>query len=129
MTESTNYVPGVCNINPKEIANRRMTGFIGLAATLVLIVLFITVDFDRWFRLIVFVPAFLMATGFLQAKNKFCVGFAGSDMHHADDGEAVKITDNKSLLLDKIKAKKINLQAFGIAIAVTIIAILLPSIN
>ncbi|MEP6710155.1 MAG: hypothetical protein ABJA64_00355 [Candidatus Saccharibacteria bacterium] len=128
MSEQTNYIPGICNINPKEIKNRRMTGYFGLAAVALMLALFLTFDLDHWIRLAIFAPAFLSATGFLQAKNKFCVGFAGAKMHHADDGEAVKITDNKSLLLDRIKARKINLQAFGIAILVTIITLLLPAL-
>jgi hypothetical protein len=129
MSEATNYIPGMCNINPAEIAKRQRIGVIGLTATVLLLVVFISFDAPWWIRLILLIPAFTSATGFLQAKNKFCVGFAGANMHHADGGEAVKITDTKSLLLDKIKARKINLQAFLIASIVTIITVFIPSIS
>jgi hypothetical protein len=128
MSEATNYIPGMCNINPKEIAQRRLVGYMGLAATAILIAIFIVFDVTWWIRLITFIPAFTSATGFLQAKNKFCVGFAGANMHHADDGESVEITDSKSLLLDKIKARKINIQAAAIAVIVTAIVLIIPSL-
>jgi hypothetical protein len=128
MSEATNYIPGMCNINPQEIAKRRNIGYMGLVASVILLALFIGFDAPWWIRLVIFVPAFTSATGFLQAKNKFCVGFAGANMHHADDGETVEITDAKSLLLDKLKSRKINLQAFAVAFIVTIAAILIPAL-
>jgi len=128
MSEATNYIPGMCNINPQEIAKRRNIGYMGLVASALLLALFIGFDAPWWLRLIIFVPAFTGATGFLQAKNKFCVGFASANMQHADDGEASKITDTKSLLLDKLKARKINMQSFAIALVVTVVTILIPAL-
>ena len=41
------YEPGVCNIGPAEIARRRRAGHLGLAATLVLLVVLVAVDAAR----------------------------------------------------------------------------------
>lgn len=128
MSETTNYIPGMCNINPAEITKRRRIGYAGLAASVLLLVVFIVFDASWWIRIIIFIPAFTSATGFLQAKNKFCVGFAGANIQNADNGEKVKITDTKSLLLDRLKARKMNLQAFGIAFVVTLITLLIPAL-
>lgn len=129
MSEATNYIPGMCNINQAEIMKRRRIGYLGLAASSLLLAVFIAFDAEWWMRLVIFIPAFTSATGFLQARNKFCVGFAGANMQHADDdGEAIEITDKKSLQLDKQKAQKINLQAFGIALIATVVTVILPSL-
>lgn len=118
----------MCNINPAEIAKRKRIGYMGLAASALLFAVLIAFDTAWWIRLVIFIPAFTSATGFLQAKNKFCTGFASANMQHADDGESVKITDAKSLLLDKLKARKINLQAFAIAFVVTVMTLLIPAL-
>lgn len=129
MATKSNYIPGMCNINPQEIAQRRMIGNIGLIITLILITLFVSFAIDAVFRVIVFIPAFLAATGYLQARNKFCVGYAGAKQHHADDGEVVTISDETALAADKKKARMINLHAITIAVLVTLIVVLLPAID
>ena len=125
---SSAYVPGVCNINRKEIANRRMIGYVGLAASLILLVALIALSLSRYYRLIIFVPAVISASGFLQAKNRFCVGYAGAGQHNAEEGSdaAVKITDESALAKDKKKSSRINRQSFAIAVAVTVVALLIP---
>lgn len=129
MATKSNYIPGMCNINPKEVAQRRMIGNIGLIATLVLTVLFVCFGITWPFRLIIFIPAFLAATGYLQARNKFCVGYAGANQHHADDGEVVTISDKDALAADKKKARTINLQALGIALLITALVLIVPNIR
>ncbi len=129
MSETANYIPGMCNIDPKEVLKRRQLGYMGLAATALLLAVFIAFDASWWIRLLIFIPAFTGATGFLQAKNKFCVGFASAHIQNVDTGDKVKVTDQKSLLLDKLKARKMNLQAFGIALIVTLITLVIPSIS
>ena len=93
---ASNYVPGVCNINPQEIKRRRQSGHIGVAITILLIMLLIATGATWYLRIIIIVPAFIAAIGYLQARNKFCVAYASSGQHHADSGDTVKITDKKS---------------------------------
>ncbi|MDB5183539.1 MAG: hypothetical protein JWO07_220, partial [Candidatus Saccharibacteria bacterium] len=64
---------------------------------------------------------------YLQAHNKFCVGFAAAKQQNADDGEIVDITDKQALALDKKKTQKMNLQATVIAALVTAIVCVIPA--
>lgn len=129
MATASNYIPGMCNINPKEIAQRRMIGNIGLISTIILTALLVGFSVDALFRVIVFIPTFLAATGYLQARNKFCVGYAGAKQHHADDGAVVTISDEAALAADKKRARTINLQALMIAIFTTVIVVMIPPIS
>ena len=72
--EATNYVPGVCNINTKEVAQRRKAGYFGLLLTIILLAALFGLDLNHYYRAVLFVPLFIAAIGFLQARHKFCVG-------------------------------------------------------
>jgi hypothetical protein len=69
------YIPGVCNIGPVEIAARKRSGYIGLLVAVVIAAVLYFLGVPRWWRLLVFFPAVLSATGFMQAYSHFCVGF------------------------------------------------------
>jgi hypothetical protein len=126
MSTKTHYIPGVCNINPQEIKQRRYTGHLGLAVTIVLIVLVFALHVSWYLRVIVIIPAFLMAIGYLQAYNKFCVSYAAAKQHHADDGEVIEITDKEMLALDRKKTRMMNLQATIIAALIAAIVCVVP---
>lgn len=122
-SETTTYTPGVCNINVSEIRRRRKIGFIGLVSLLILLAVLFILKLPPFIWATAFIPGFLMATGFLQAKHKFCVGYAAAGMRHtATDAE--KITDKNAISLDKQRAKSINLQALAIGIGVAILSVL-----
>ncbi len=122
------YVPGVCNINIAEIKSRRTAGHIGLALTLVIGVVLIALDANRYVRLILFIPIFIAAIGYLQARNKFCVGYGSAGMQNASEGSdvAASVEESSAKHADKSRAQKMNLQAVGIAIIVTTIIVLVP---
>jgi predicted nucleic acid-binding Zn ribbon protein len=125
MNETTKYIPGICNINPKEVKRRRAIGVIGLMIVVLLTTTLILLSVPSLFRAIVFVPAFIMATGFIQAQSKFCVGYASAGMQHVGT-DSLRIENKESLRADKKRANKINIQALGIATVVAVIVILLP---
>lgn len=122
----TNYVPGVCNINPQEIKKRRQAGHFGLAMTILLVAIALILHVSWVFRIVVIIPAFLSTIGYLQARNHFCVGYAGAKQQHADNGDVVTITDKDAIELDKRKTRSMNLQATIIAAAVTAIVCVIP---
>jgi hypothetical protein len=124
------YVPGVCNINREEIAKRRKIGQIGLTFFIIFLVVMLFVPISRYLRILLFIPAFVAATGFLQARNKFCVGYAGAGMENASDGsqEAKTIADDDAKLKDKQKAMRMNIQCGLIALVVTVIVVVLPKL-
>ena len=126
MSEASTYIPGVCNINPVEIRKRRMAGRVGVVITVVLSIALLALREPWYLSLLVFFPAFMAATGYLQAHNHFCVGFASAGKQNADKGgQAEIITDKKALALDKKKTQRMNLQAAGIAAAVTAVVIII----
>lgn len=122
----TNYIPGICNINPAEIKKRRMAGHIGLAASAIFIILAIVGGLDWYIRLFLFIPAFVAATGYLQAKNKFCVGYAGAGKQHADNGEVETITADDALKADKRKAQTINAQSVLVGVLAAAVFAIVP---
>lgn len=127
MTTTTNYIPGVCNINPMEIRRRRFMGHIGLIVTIVVVIALVFIEANWYVRLIVFAPLLLAASGYLQAKNKFCTGYAGAGKQHADDNEnAEAIEDKTALHADKLRARMINIQAFLIAAIATTLFCIIP---
>ena len=125
MNEETTYVPGVCNINKVEVRRRRNIGIAGLALLILLFVGMIGFKVPSPFRILLFVPAFLMTTGFLQAKNRFCVGYASASMHHT--GERLEeIEEKMAIAADKAHARKMNLQVAGIAFVITVVLTIVP---
>ncbi len=69
------YIPGVCNIGPAEISNRKLIGWVGLVITIVLWILFSYLDVSAGIFLFLFFPAFTSSIGFTQAYSHFCVHF------------------------------------------------------
>ncbi len=122
------YIPGMCNINHEEIKKRRNLGYIGASVFLAGLVVLLELVSDRWVRIILLLPALLGVSGFLQARNKFCVGYAGAGMQNASEGsaEASKIADDAALAADKKKSSKMNRQTFAISLVVTALALLIP---
>ncbi|MBH2007848.1 hypothetical protein I8H83_04540 [Candidatus Saccharibacteria bacterium] len=125
---STTYIPGVCNIGPAEIRMRRMTGYIGLAITLVLFVIFYLVPIDAPWRLLVFIPATLAATGFLQAYLHFCAKFGMSGLFNVGDDMKEQHTVDQIEFRKKDQQKAITIIAgsAAIGVAVALLAYFLP---
>ncbi len=120
------YVPGVCNINYAEIKRRRNAGYFGLILFVVVAAILFVVDANRWFKLILFLPAFIAAIGFLQAKNKFCVGYAASGLQNATEGNTeAQAVEAAARAIDKARARRINLQAAAIALVVTAVSVVI----
>jgi fatty acid desaturase len=69
------YIPGVCNIGRAEIRQRKLVGWISLAVTAGAWLALAILDVAPAWRLTLFVPASIAATGFLQAAWHFCATF------------------------------------------------------
>lgn len=125
---STTYIPGVCNIGPAEIRMRRMTGYVGLAVTVALFVIFYIAPIDAAWRLIVFVPAVLAATGFLQAYLHFCAKFGMSGLFNVGDDMKEQHTVDQIEFRKKDQQKAISIIAGSVAIGalVALVAYFLP---
>lgn len=75
MENDHEYVPGVCNIGRAEIRQRKLIGWVALAVTIGMWIAFSVFSVAPLWRLTLFIPASIAATGFLQAAWHFCATF------------------------------------------------------
>jgi hypothetical protein len=103
-----------------------MAGHLGLAAFVIVLAILLATGANRFIRIILFLALFMSAIGYLQAKNHFCVGYAGSGLENATVGsnKASKITNKSALSADKQKSRQMYIQAGLIALIVTILAVI-----
>ena len=121
------YRPGVCNIGPEEIARRRRAGHIGLVATIAALAVLLAIDAPPLARLIVVIPAVMSASGYIQARLKFCAGFGSRGIFNFGAlGTTESVADDAARALDRRKARQIGIASLLIGLAVGIVAVLLP---
>lgn len=121
------YQPGVCNIGPAEIARRRRAGHVGLVAAVGLFAALVAIDAPSIARLAVALPAAVSASGYLQARLKFCAGFGSQGVLNFDDvGTTQRIADDAARAADRRRATQIGLASGAIGLAVGVVAALLP---
>ncbi|MFN3667104.1 MAG: hypothetical protein ACK4S0_13140 [Sediminibacterium sp.] len=120
------YIPGVCNMGREEIKRRKAAGWTGFILTLVTIFLLWLLDAPKWWRLVVFIPAVMGATGFIQAYNKFCVYFGfGHLFNFGEVGKTDSIEQSEFRAKDRVKAWQLLAYAFGAGLVITEIVFLL----
>ncbi|MES1169995.1 MAG: hypothetical protein ABUL47_04835 [Leifsonia sp.] len=123
----TVYQPGVCNIGPAEIRQRRVSGYIGLAIGVVFLVLAFALQWPAPWRLLVFLPAALSATGFLQGAFHFCVRFGTQGLFNFGElGTQETVYQAEYRRKDQRKAIQIVVLSVLIAAVVAIAAWLIP---
>jgi len=121
------YRPGVCNIGPREISRRRRAGHVGLAATIGLLALLVAVDAPPVTRLALAIPATISASGYLQARLKFCAGFGQLGiMNFGELGDSVVVADDQARAADRRRARQIGFASMAVGGAVGVLAVLLP---
>ena len=129
MSESY-YTPGVCNINESEITYRKKAYYVGLIVGIPLLLVLVFLKSQPYLGVIMFVPVWIGAIGYLQAKYKFCVGYAASGVYSksAEYAETEKIVEESKRKLDAKRARKINTEALlvgiiGAAISIGLLAL------
>ncbi|MBL7869945.1 MAG: hypothetical protein JNM71_18190 [Flavobacterium lindanitolerans] len=116
------YIPGVCNMGREEIKRRMTAGWTGLILTLIAIFLLWWLNPIKWWRLVVFIPAMIGATRFIQAYNKFCAYFGfGHLVNFGDVGKTDSIEQNEFRAKDRAKAWQLLAYAFGAGLVITVI--------
>src|SRR5215218_805948 len=78
------YVPGTCNIGPEEIALRRRAGHVGLAVTAALGAALLRSALSPGWRLTLALPAAGAASGYLQARQRFCANYGFRGLYNFD---------------------------------------------
>jgi len=127
MTSRAEYTPGVCNIGGAEIRRRRQSGWIGLSATVLLWVAFILFRIPAPWRLLLFLPAAIGASGFLQAAFRFCAAFGMRGVFNfgPEVGKTDTVEQAEFRRQDLRKARLIALYAALIGAAVAAAGLLL----
>jgi len=125
-TIQNKYIPGVCNIGPAEIKRRKQAGWMGFIATILLWAAFIWFDVPSAWRLLLFLPAMMSATGFLQAYMHFCVYFGFASLFNFGDvGKTDSVSQAEFRSKDRSKAWQIIIYSILIGLAVAFITYLL----
>lgn len=93
-------------MGPAETARRRFFGFVGLFATLFLYGALVAYSGPRLFRLLVFFPSMMSATGFIQAQMQFCVYFGTHGYYNfgPNVGKTENVKEQKYRKLDRKKS-------------------------
>jgi hypothetical protein len=87
----------------------------------------IAVDAPPLARLIAILPAAGSASGYLQARSRFCAGFGARGVFNFGAlGTATSVADAEARALDQKRSRQIGLQALTIGVAVGVAAVLLP---
>ena len=124
---SVDYIPGVCNIGPAEVARRRRAGHMGLAITLVVLAGLVAIDAPPAARLILVLPAAAAASGYLQPWFRFCAGFGARGIFNFGElGHTQDVVDPVARARDRAKARGIALASLAIGIVVAVAAFVLP---
>ena len=124
MINTSNYIPGTCNIGNEEINKRRQFGIVGLILTVLTYSLFVYFEISRGVRFLIFIPAGISVIGFLQARMRFCVYYGLAEMFNFDSlGKSSKVENDEFVRKDKKRARLIIYSSVLIAIVVGLIAV------
>jgi hypothetical protein len=121
------YEPGACNIGPEEIARRRRAGHVGLGVAVAVLAGLAVVDSPRLSRLLVVLPATVSASGYLQARFRFCAGFGSRGIYNFGEvGQTVQVEDADARRRDRTRSRQIGLASLAIGTFAGILAVGLP---
>jgi len=122
------YVPGRCNIGAAEIASRRRTGYVGTVVTIGLLIALVALDAPPLARLIIALPAAIAASGYIQARLRFCAGYGSLGVYNFNEalGETAHVDDADARRRDRARALQISLASGLVGLAVGVVAVLLP---
>jgi hypothetical protein len=119
------YVPGSCNIGPHEIALRRRAGHVGLALTAALAAALLRSNLHPAWRLTLALPAAGAASGYLQARQRFCADFGFRGVYNFDTrGHEQQVASAQARAEDRRRALQISAASAGIGLAVAVAAML-----
>jgi len=120
-TIQNKYIPGVCNIGPAEIKKRKQAGWMGLIATVALWAVFVWFSVAPAWRLLLFFPAMLSATGFLQAYMHFCAYFGFASLFNFGDvGKTDSVQQAEFRAKDRHKAWQIIIYSVLIGLTISL---------
>jgi hypothetical protein len=128
VSDGAAYEAGVCNIGPDEIRRRRLAGHVGLGAAVGLVAALIAVGAPPVTRLLVVAPAAISASGYIQARSRFCANYGWRGIFNVGPaGDVISVDDAAARAADQRRARQIGLQSLGIGLVSAVAALLLPT--
>ena len=126
-TDIHQYQAGSCNIGPAEIRRRRITGHVGLFGAAALLAALVVTDAPAISRLLIAIPASVSASGYLQARLRFCANYGWRGVFNTGEiGDDGQVVDPAARAADRRMALRIGLGSAAIGLTVAIVAALLP---
>jgi hypothetical protein len=124
MSETNTYIPGVCNIGRAEIAKRKQAGWVGVIAAIAVWIVLFAVRVQAAWQLLLFIPASLAASGFLQAYMHFCAGFGSRGLFNfgPEAGKTETVAQAEFRAKDRKKARQILGLSLIIGVVVAVVA-------
>ena len=116
----SDYIPGACNIGREEIKRRKMATIFSAILTIAVMVLILTLDANKIWRLLLFIPATSLGVSFQQWYFKFCVAFGIKGVFNFGDiGKTFSIEQKENYRKDRIKAWQMIISGvvFGVVVA------------
>jgi hypothetical protein len=115
----------VCNIGPRERRKRRTLGYVSLAVAVAAAFVLVVLDAPRWWRAVVFFPAWMAGLGLLQARERTCIALAARGLQNLDTGEE-QVADSAADARLRETARRIHRRALVTAVAITLVALAFP---
>jgi hypothetical protein len=127
MSTKLEYVPGTCNIGPKEIKGRRNGAIIAGVLVSALVALLLMTHADKLWRLTLFIPAAALGITFQQWYVKFCVGFGLKGVFNFGEmGKTYSVEQKEYFKMDRAKAWKMINRGIVFGMVLAIIFYFLP---
>jgi hypothetical protein len=117
----------VCNIGPAEIRRRRRAGHAGLVTTVVVLLVLVAVQAPQAARLVIALPAAVAASGYLQARLRFCAGFGSRGIFNFGPlGTTEAVIDEAARARDRARARQIGAASLAIGLVIGVLALAIP---
>jgi uncharacterized integral membrane protein len=127
MNASAEYIPGTCNIGPKEIKARRNAAIFSAILSVLLIILLLALHVAKLWRLTLFIPATSLGVGFLQLYNHFCVNFGLRGVFNFGDiGKTFSVDQKENFKKDRAKAWRMISTGIVFGLILSILFYILP---
>jgi hypothetical protein len=127
MNTQNEYIPGTCNIGPKEVAMRKRASIYAAIFFIVLAILMFTLQVDKNWRFLLFFPAATFGVTFQQWYFKFCVYFGLKGVFNFGAmGQQFTIDQKENYKKDRVKVAKMIAAGMAFGAAVTTIIYFLP---
>jgi hypothetical protein len=116
------YVPGVCNIGEAEIRKRKRIGWAWLIATIMIFAVFMIPGVPRSWRLVLILTSTISASGFLQARMRFCAYFGALGIFNFGDDFSKKDTVQQAEFRAKDRRKALQIITYSAIIGIVVAA-------